>query len=420
VKPKHHIVLFFARALVGLIVIICLNPFQVRASSAFQSWYIELITFTDRSEAQAFITRLAQKDFRADMVTVDVAGMVRYRTQSGLFHSVEDARHYRDRLKNNTNLHDNHLLIRGVAASAHRQWVIELLRFADQRQAAAFIARLHKKGFEAVITPVDVAGQTLFQAQIPKLSGIEYAKAVREHLKQRTNIADTHLTIIWPFVSTPTAQLQVQETQASVPEQTQMVPGVLTPSVVPVQQQVVPVKAPPTASVPDSRPRQPAQSRLMDSILPGWHIFGSNTIRTDVYHSKGNKNASPYRFSRMHSYDELNLNLDRVFSPWNHVAGQLSGLLYNDSKYRSPFPGMVLERINLRQDNGAFFIPYRAEVGDFFAFQSYRTIQRSLKGGRIEFQPQWGPPGLHQSIEFFGGSSTPAWDTFQYKDGGSQ
>lgn len=159
-----------------------------------------------------------------------------------------------------------------------------------------------------------------------------------------------------------------------------------------------------------------AQSDGIDSILPAWHIYGSNTVRTDAYNSKGNLAATPYRFPQAHSYDELNLNIERSFSPYNRINGQISGLLYNDSLYRSQSPGSVLERLNLKQENGEFLIPYRAEAGDFFAFQSYRTIQRSLKGGRIEFQPQWHAGGFHHSIELFGGSATPSWDNFQYKD----
>jgi len=152
------------------------------------------------------------------------------------------------------------------------------------------------------------------------------------------------------------------------------------------------------------------------SLFPDWHIYGSDTLRSDVYKSKGDPATSPYRFSNAQTYDELSLNFDRSFSPFNRVTGQLSGLLYNDSLYRSSFPGSVLERMNLRQENGEFFVPYRVEAGDFFAFQSYRTIQRSLKGARLEFQPQWGSADIHQSIELFGGTATPTWDTFQYQD----
>jgi len=160
-----------------------------------------------------------------------------------------------------------------------------------------------------------------------------------------------------------------------------------------------------------------AETKLAPFLFfPDWNIYGSNTWRSDVYKSKGNLAATPYRFSNMQSYDEINLNMDRSFTPFNRVTAQISGLIYNDSLYRSPFSGSVLERINLRQENGDFFIPYRAEVGDFFEFQSYRTIQRSLKGGRVEFQPQWGGADFQNSIELFGGTASPNWDTFQYKD----
>jgi len=158
------------------------------------------------------------------------------------------------------------------------------------------------------------------------------------------------------------------------------------------------------------------EPNFVDGVLPDWHIYGSNTLRSDVYNSKGNLAATPYRFSHAQTYDELNLNVERSFSPFNRVTGQISGLLYNDSQYRSQFPGFVMERVNLRQQNGEFFIPYRAEAGDFFAFQSYRTIQRSLKGGRIEFQPQLGGSKFRHSIEIFSGAASPAWDTFQFKD----
>ena len=124
-----------------------------------------------------------------------------------------------------------------------------------------------------------------------------------------------------------------------------------------------------------------ALDSFSSKLLPDWHIYGSNTLRSDIYKTKGNLAATPYRFSNTHIYDELSLNADRIFSPYNRITGQISGLLYNDSKYRSPYPGFVLERVNLRQENGEFIIPYRAEAGDFFAFQGYRTIQRSQGSG---------------------------------------
>ncbi len=145
-----------------------------------------------------------------------------------------------------------------------------------------------------------------------------------------------------------------------------------------------------------------------------WHIYGSNTYRADGYNAFGDRTASPYQFTGIQDYDEFNLNFDRQFSAFNRVTGQVTGLLYNASRYRSTFQGTVPERLNIRQENGDFRIPYRVEGGDFFAFESYRTIQRSLKGAQVELQPDWW--GLRHSIVLFSGGGSAAWRSFQLKD----
>lgn len=146
-----------------------------------------------------------------------------------------------------------------------------------------------------------------------------------------------------------------------------------------------------------------------------WHIYGSETFRFDGYNAYGDRTSSPYPFTGIQTYDNLNLGFERTFTPYNRVSGQVSGLLYNDSKYRSPFQGVVPERLDIKQENGAFFIPYRVKAGDFFAFQSYRTIMRSLKGVQVEFQPNLGG-GTRNSIVLFSGGGSPAWRSFQLKD----
>jgi len=154
-------------------------------------------------------------------------------------------------------------------------------------------------------------------------------------------------------------------------------------------------------------------SRL--KLLPDWHIYGSNTYRMDGYNAYGDRASSPYQFTGIQDYDELHLNFERRFSPYNRVSGQISGLLYNASRYRSTFQGAAPERLNIKQENGDFLIPYRAEGGDFFAFQSFRTIQRSLKGVQAEFQPDLGH-GVRNSITLFSGGASPAWRSFQLED----
>lgn len=148
---------------------------------------------------------------------------------------------------------------------------------------------------------------------------------------------------------------------------------------------------------------------------PYWHIYGSETFRFDGYNAYGDKSSSPYPFTGIQTYDELNVNFERAITPYDRVTGQVNGLLYNDSKYRSTFQGMMPERLNIKQENGDFIIPYRAEAGDFFAFQSFRTMQRSLKGVQVEFQPDLGG-NTRNSIILFSGGGSPAWRSFQLKD----
>jgi len=159
-----------------------------------------------------------------------------------------------------------------------------------------------------------------------------------------------------------------------------------------------------------------AQAATDEDLLhiPDWHVYGSNTYRIDDYNAYGDKASSPYPFTGIHNYDELNLNFERSFTPYNRVSGQINGLLYNASRYRSTFKGAVPERLNIRQENGDFVIPYRLEVGDFFAFQSFRTMQRTLKGVQMEFQPDWW--GLRHSILLFSGGGSPTWRSFQLDD----
>ncbi|MFZ5952626.1 MAG: hypothetical protein ACOYXC_18130, partial [Candidatus Rifleibacteriota bacterium] len=80
----------------------------------------------------------------------------------------------------------------------------------------------------------------------------------------------------------------------------------------------------------------------------------------------------------------------------------------NNSIYRSPGWGGEIERIRFQQDNGAGNIPYRLEAGDIYGNFSYRTLQRSLRGIQIDFQPR--PRGdARQSILLLFGVSDFDW-----------
>lgn len=395
-------------------------------------WLIELLPFNTRPAAEGFVERLASKGMQTEIVVVDRDGVISYRTQTGfLFLSFADAVRYRNRLKEKTNLHDAHMVIHGPLRANDIGWHINLMRYQSKAEAEDFVKTLGYKDFAAVITALDISGRRLFQVSTLHTTKAE-ARDYRKRLKHETNILDQHIQIISPSTFNIT-NLSSGKFEAGLLEpksfgSVAVVAGVLDEAIANASFPRLPISS-------ESRleniatQKNPNQSHEASHVsvsgikadIPShfyddWHIYGSNTWRSDVYKSKGNLAATPYRFSDTQSYDELNLNIDHQLSPFNHISGQMSGLIYNDSLYRSQVPGSVLERINLRQENGEFMIPYRAEAGDFFAFQSFRTIQRSLKGGRIEFQPTLGGTDFHHSIELFSGAASPAWDNFQYKD----
>ncbi len=136
-------------------------------------------------------------------------------------------------------------------------------------------------------------------------------------------------------------------------------------------------------------------------------VGGSNTVRWERYDTSGNALASPYPVSTSTGYDELALDFAWRASPYDLWRGFLTGVV-NDSPYRSPERGVVPERIAVSRENGEAAIPYRLELGDFFAFTTARTQQRALKGAAVELQPG-APGGVRQSILLFAGAFQPDW-----------
>ncbi len=152
-----------------------------------------------------------------------------------------------------------------------------------------------------------------------------------------------------------------------------------------------------------------------DNALASWHISGSNTIRSEYYGVRGDPSASPYSEEGMQTYDEFSLNLDRRMTPFDTWRGQVFGVL-NDSDYRGSENGFVPERLNLFHEKGDAFLPHRVEAGDIYGFFSPRTLQRSLKGLQLEFQPIPGPSKRYHSILFLTGANQASWRHFQPRD----
>lgn len=97
------------------------------------------------------------------------------------------------------------------------------------------------------------------------------------------------------------------------------------------------------------------------------------------------------------------------------MAGQISGVI-NDDDYRSRFDGVVPERLNLTRENGDSRLPYRLEVGDYFSYYSFLTLQRSLKGAQVELQPVIDAGGRRHSFIFTAGADEPDWRDLTFED----
>ncbi len=145
-----------------------------------------------------------------------------------------------------------------------------------------------------------------------------------------------------------------------------------------------------------------------DLVLDDWSVSGTNTIRLEEYAIAGDETSSIFPFEGFQPYDELSVRFARADSPYDRWRGEFVGLL-NESDYRSPNDGIVLERFNLTREKGDGSLPHRLEVGDYFGYFSYRTLQRTLKGGQIDLQPRGGWAGERHSVQVLSGFVNPSY-----------
>ncbi len=144
-------------------------------------------------------------------------------------------------------------------------------------------------------------------------------------------------------------------------------------------------------------------------------VQGSNTLRLEYYDNSGNPAGSPFAFEGGQAYDEFTLNLRQRLSPYRNWQAQSSGV-FNASEYRAQRRNeLLIERWNIKGECGDCFIPVRAEVGDYQAFFSLGTLQRSLKGVQFEVQPNLHDNRDH-SIQLIAGANTRSWREADFND----
>ncbi len=151
-------------------------------------------------------------------------------------------------------------------------------------------------------------------------------------------------------------------------------------------------------------------------LLKDWNINGSNTLRSSVYGADGPGAASPYSSEGDMYFDEFNIYFNKNNSRYDIMRGEISGVYNLNDDYRSTNFGMVPERMSFVRENGDGEIPYRAEFGDHFAYYSYLTLQRSLKGAQFEFQPRTKAYGFNHSFVFTTGADESNWRSLTLQD----
>jgi len=145
-------------------------------------------------------------------------------------------------------------------------------------------------------------------------------------------------------------------------------------------------------------------------FAPALRLSGTNTMRWEYYRNEGNNDAEFHPSVGPQFYDELRLDFSTQISPYESCRGSFSGL-YNNSEYRDTDEDVIPEHFNLLWEKGDAPVPLRLELGDFFGFYTFRTMQKSLKGAQLELQPGFGAElGLRHSMLLTAGAPMARYD----------
>ncbi|MCW9033639.1 MAG: hypothetical protein OQJ97_05415 [Rhodospirillales bacterium] len=152
----------------------------------------------------------------------------------------------------------------------------------------------------------------------------------------------------------------------------------------------------------------PVESALSHDLLKDFTVNYNNTLSTALHRSSGDHGTRLYSTTGTETYNDFSLSIARQYDNFRSMSAMISGTL-SASDYRYDDRGFVPERINLKFENGAAHTPFKAEAGDTFADFSIRTVQTSVKGAQIEFQPQSKNQKEFSSIQLFTGTAKTDW-----------
>ncbi|SEO89597.1 hypothetical protein [Aquisalimonas asiatica] len=120
-----------------------------------------------------------------------------------------------------------------------------------------------------------------------------------------------------------------------------------------------------------------------------WRLRGDTTARMEYYDISGDRELGTYAEDGLQAYQDLNLGLTRGGDGeplWDiDFSGVVSG-----SDYRTDAHGARVEYLRLHHENATSPVPYRVDLGDQQAYFSRLSLDRDVRGARVEMQPELG------------------------------
>ncbi len=146
-----------------------------------------------------------------------------------------------------------------------------------------------------------------------------------------------------------------------------------------------------------------ALSAISQPTLAAFTYSGQNKLTFEHYSVEGDESGGLYQNEGWQNFDDFSLNFSDAYSPYSTMRGYIIGSS-NHSEYRGE-AGEKISNASVVYQTGESTLPFRIEVGDYFANQSRHTLQRGVKGIQLELQPQIAN-APHSIQLFFGRSAT--------------
>lgn len=159
-----------------------------------------------------------------------------------------------------------------------------------------------------------------------------------------------------------------------------------------------------------------AQDAIDEPFMGAWRVDGTLTTKFENYSVGGNDANSPFKETGEQFHIEFDIRAEQDISPFETVRMSAAGVAINESAYRAPEKGFILERAGFEWEKGDATVPFVFEGGNTFAFFSQQTVQRNLVGAHVELQPQIVGQDQGLSVIAFAGESAKSHRAIDFGD----